>query len=83
MTRTRMFPAKANYKGSHTSLECRWCKEKNTVETQKHILSECEEIRRQTKTQIKYEDKYNDTDMIILRETSEKIMQIMEYIHKE
>ena len=45
--RTRMLKVKSNYKNMHPNLQCRGCGLEE--ETQKHILEECQEIRKTLK----------------------------------
>jgi len=52
-TRTRMIKIKDNFRGTHTDLTCRWCK--NKPETQEHIFTECEPLREYTEN-IDYHD---------------------------
>ena len=58
-TRARMLEVKGNYKGKHSDLICRWCK--NATETQQHILKKCpmfQDITRNTP----YDTYFNDEE---------------------
>ena len=58
-TRARMPEVKGNYKGKHSDLICRWCK--NATETQQHILRKCpmfQDITRNTP----YDTYFNDEE---------------------
>ena len=52
-TRTKMIKIKDNFRGAHSDLTCRWCREK--PETQEHIFTECEPLRKYT-IDINYHD---------------------------
>ena len=49
--RTRMLKVKNNYKGKHANLNCRACGQ--AIETQNHILNECQKIHTTEETKVK------------------------------
>jgi hypothetical protein len=72
--RTRMLNVKNNYRGKHTDNICRGCGKE--CETQKHVLEECEEIRRRSNVSVTNEDIFQE-EAELLEETAKKIMKIM------
>ena len=69
--RTRMLQVKVNHAASHSNKTCRLCKE--SVETQKHILTECP-VTKDEINSIPYEKYFTETD----REKMEKITNDIE-----
>ena len=77
--RTRMFPAKNNFRQAHSDNNCRFCK--NTVETQEHILSECTTLHTENTTKVTNEDIFavNSTTQTT-KQTANKLQAILEKI---
>ena len=82
LARTRMIPTKNNHKGSHKTMECRWCKQKDKEETQQHIITECKEFTKNVEINIKYEDIFNDSNHENLKKTARTIINILEEMEK-
>ena len=72
-----MIKIKGNYKNGHRDLKCRVCKQEE--ETQTHILEKCPIIHRNSNTIVTKEQIFSG-DADTLRETSKKIMEILDKI---
>ena len=79
--RARMLEIKENYKKKYPDQTCRRCK--LHPETQKHILTECNEIHRNEELRINYDEIYEQEDMIKLATTARKIRKIMDCLEKK
>ncbi len=77
-TRTRMLDIKNNYRGKYTNITCRKCKKE--VETQEHILQECEEGDAVPINVQNWEIFSSNT--VILKNAARKISNIMESLEK-
>ncbi len=83
MARTRMIPAKSNFKGSHTDLTCRWCKKENTQETQEHIIIECEMTKPPSRNDITCHDIFQDSDMMKIKQAAQRILETLQTIEQK
>ena len=55
-----MLEVKGNYKGKHSDLTCRWCK--NAMETQKHILKKMPKVPGHNCRNTTYDTYFNDEE---------------------
>ncbi len=81
--RTRMIPAKNNHKGSYKDLKCRWCQTEGSIESQEHILMECDPIKSQSTINIEYLDIFQDQDINKLKRAAAKIMETLQYTQQD
>ncbi len=75
--RTRMLDVKNNFRGKYLNNKCRGCGKED--ETQRHVLEECEEIRKKSGVAVTNEEIFEE-EAELLKEVSKKIMKIMERI---
>ena len=77
-TRTSMLPVKMNQKNKfQKNTKCRYCK--NSPETQKHIIEECEETP-WVNEEIKYKNIFQNEDVHALKTVANRIIRIVESI---
>ena len=77
--RTRMFPAKNNFRSAHSDNSCRFCN--NATETQEHLLNECITLHPDNTTKITYEDIFaTNATTQMTKQTATKIQAILEQI---
>ncbi len=75
-SRTRMLPIKDNYRQKYAyDLRCRACGLQ--IETQNHILTECEELHKEGNTKIQMNEIFKE-DTIELQETANKLIKTIE-----
>ena len=77
--RSRMAPIKENYKNKYPDQTCRLCK--NQIETQRHILNECQVIHTDNKNKINENDIFKNS-VQVLKNINQKWENIMEYINE-
>ena len=77
--RTRMFPAKNNFRGAHNDNICRFCT--TATETQEHLLNECSKLHTTNTTKVTYEDLFaTNTTAQASKQTANKLQHILEQI---
>ena len=76
--RTRMLQVKGNYKNGYKDLKCRACKKE--IETQQHILEECQEIHQST-PKVTKEMIFNENTENLTK-TAEEIQRIMDKLEE-
>ena len=82
LTRTRMFPAKNNFRSAHPSLTCRFCP--HDEETQEHLLQECPGVHSDETTKVKKEDFFPQKfEYPKIWQTAANIEKVLEKIKKE
>ena len=81
LTRTRMFPAKNNFRSAHPSLTCRFCP--HDEETQEHLLQECPGVHSDETTKVKKEDFFPQKfEYPKIWQTAANIEKVLEKIKK-
>ena len=82
LTRTRMFPAKNNFRSALPSLTCRFCP--HDEETQEHLLQECPGVHSDETTKVKKEDFFPQKfEYPKIWQTAANIEKVLEKIKKE
>ena len=79
--RSRMMPTKENNQGSYQDEQCRVCKT-GAIETQAHILEECEEMKKLTGSCIRYTDIFIDEDIEKLKTAANQVNRVLEELEK-
>ena len=77
--RTRMFPAKNNFRGAHSDNTCRFCTK--ATETQEHLFNECTTLHANNTTKVTYEEIFaTNTTTQASKQTANKLQHILEEI---
>ena len=75
-----MLDVKNNYRNKHRTITCRACNEE--PETQEHALEECHQLHKEDGSKVT-KDQVFSNDIELLREISQKVINIIETLKKD